>query len=243
MEPMDRFTFFKSYKDSIDKMPEEKRLTFLDALCDYAFYGIEPDMEWGLQAAFENARPNLNNSKACIENGRKGGRPAKKTSDDGAEKVDEENPPKTPLKPPSKGGLSSSISIPSSIPPSSSDSDSISSSFPDIVEAWNSVGLSRVVTLSETRKDKLRLRIKETSAEFIIETIRMIPSSEFLMGKNDNGWKADFDWLIANDTNLLKVSEGKYGGKKPSDIPFLDSIISRKLAVIATEPVEVRNVQ
>ena len=37
-----------------------------------------------------------------------------------------------------------------------------------------------------------------------------------MTGNNDRKWKADLDWLIKNDTNMLKVLEGKYndGGSK-----------------------------
>ena len=40
-----------------------------------------------------------------------------------------------------------------------------------------------------------------------------ISESDFLQGNNSN-WKITFDWLIENDTNILKVCEGQYDGKK-----------------------------
>jgi hypothetical protein len=40
--------------------------------------------------------------------------------------------------------------------------------------------------------------------------IEKIGSSNFLLGNNDKGWKVDFDWMIANDTNMIKIIEGKY---------------------------------
>ena len=39
-------------------------------------------------------------------------------------------------------------------------------------------------------------------------------NSEFLTGNNDRKWKADIDWLISNDTNIIKVLEGKYDDKE-----------------------------
>ena len=38
--------------------------------------------------------------------------------------------------------------------------------------------------------------------------------SDFLTGKNDRGWKMTLDWLIENDTNWVKVMEGKYDNVK-----------------------------
>jgi len=36
------------------------------------------------------------------------------------------------------------------------------------------------------------------------------------MGENDRQWVADFDWIIKNDTNWVKVMEGKYDNKGKS---------------------------
>lgn len=86
--------------------------------------------------------------------------------------------------------------------------------FKKIQEEFNLVGLSKVTTLSKSRKEKLKLRIKEFGEATIISAIQKIPKSEFLMGKNKNGWKCTFDWLIENDKNILKVYEGNYDGNE-----------------------------
>ena len=39
---------------------------------------------------------------------------------------------------------------------------------------------------------------------------RSIVDSDFLMGKNDRRWAADFDWIFQNKSNWLKVLEGRY---------------------------------
>lgn len=43
----------------------------------------------------------------------------------------------------------------------------------------------------------------------IAEVFRRANGSAFCCGKNDRGWRADFDWL-ANENNMTKVLEGKY---------------------------------
>lgn len=73
---------------------------------------------------------------------------------------------------------------------------------------------SKVNKLTDSRRKKLLLRIEEQGEENIIKAIDMASESDFLKGKNDKGWKMDFDWLIANDTNIVKVLEGKYSNKK-----------------------------
>lgn len=48
--------------------------------------------------------------------------------------------------------------------------------------------------------------------EFWKNVVRRISESEFCLGKNDRGWKADFDFLVKPDTHV-KVNEGKYDSK------------------------------
>ena len=78
------------------------------------------------------------------------------------------------------------------------------------IEVANECGLSTIVKLSEKRKAKLKARLDELGEDKIIQAINKIKESSFLRGENDRKWKVDFDWLIANDTNILKVLEDKY---------------------------------
>ena len=77
-------------------------------------------------------------------------------------------------------------------------------------EAATKYDLNKIIKLSDKRKAKLRARIDELGEGKIIEAIDKIKESSFLRGENDRKWKVDFDWLIANDTNILKVLEDKY---------------------------------
>lgn len=88
--------------------------------------------------------------------------------------------------------------------------------YSEIMDQWNKTateaGLPQVRRLSKKRKAKVKTRWAD--AEFrnqyatVLDRIR---GSPFLCGDNDRGWKADFDWLFTNDTNWLKILEGKYG--------------------------------
>ena len=93
--------------------------------------------------------------------------------------------------------------------------------FTRIVEAWNGIGLAEVRTLSKSRKDKIRLRVKELGADKIVEAIERIPNSKFLMGENRQGWRCSFDWLFTNDSNIVKVLEGNYEDSVASKIEQL----------------------
>jgi len=72
-------------------------------------------------------------------------------------------------------------------------------------------GLSRVQRLSDSRRKKISGRFSELgSLEKFTELFKIVQSTPFLLGDNDRGWKASFDWLIKNDQNWVKVMEGNY---------------------------------
>lgn len=81
--------------------------------------------------------------------------------------------------------------------------------------------LPAVLEFTESRKNKCRIRIeaaikKGRPDEYLEEFrsgIRKAQKTPFLRGEGENGWKATFDWFVANDRNLYKVLEGNYDGE------------------------------
>lgn len=90
--------------------------------------------------------------------------------------------------------------------------------YEEIKNLYNSIckSLSQVRSLSSSRKKHIKARWEQLDKD--IDTFRkafeLLESSSFCRGKNDRGWKADLDWVIANDNNIIKVLEGKYIDKK-----------------------------
>jgi predicted phage replisome organizer len=84
-----------------------------------------------------------------------------------------------------------------------------------IKDAYNSicVSLPSVKSLSEARKKAIRARLNQYSVEDILEAFRKAEASDFLKGKNDRNWQANFDWII-KDANLAKILDGNYDGKQ-----------------------------
>lgn len=80
-----------------------------------------------------------------------------------------------------------------------------------IVEAWNGIGLSRIVriTTDSERYRMLKARVKEYGVDAVIEAIRKIPEQPFLMGEGNKGWTINFEWLV-KPNNFPKVLEGNY---------------------------------
>lgn len=89
-----------------------------------------------------------------------------------------------------------------------------------LLSAWNDLavkcGLSKVISITKSRQSKISTRekdIKDFTTSFVL-ALGKIEKSDFLKGKNNNGWKVSFDWLIENDSNMMKVIEGNYDNKK-----------------------------
>ena len=69
----------------------------------------------------------------------------------------------------------------------------------------------RELTLERSKKCNARGNgNKEKFRDDFREAIIRAQTCPFLQGKNTRGWKADFGWLIENDTNIYKILEGKY---------------------------------
>lgn len=97
--------------------------------------------------------------------------------------------------------------------------------YKEIVDLFNSTckSLSKIQTLSDSRKSKIKVRWSELSSlEKFTELFKKVQSSKFLIGDNPKGWKASFDWLMENDKNWLKVMEGNYN--KESSKPYTKTV-------------------
>lgn len=86
-----------------------------------------------------------------------------------------------------------------------------------IMDAFNSLcpSLPSVKSLSEARKKAIRARLNSYSIEDIHEAFRKAENSDFLKGKNNRNWQANFDWII-KDANMAKILDGNYDNHKPA---------------------------
>ncbi len=99
---------------------------------------------------------------------------------------------------------------------------SITNSKPDnkgerefFLAAWNenaeAVGIPKMRMLNDARYKKLKQRINanENFLDDLVECLGKVSGSKFLQAGSWFG----FDWLVANDTNYMKVLEGSYDNK------------------------------
>jgi hypothetical protein len=92
----------------------------------------------------------------------------------------------------------------------------------DLVDSWNDCfgkALPQVIwPLSKGRHRKAAIRVKEhQNLDFWTQVFNNIEASDFLKGNGNGSWRCTFDFLIANDTNSIKIYEGAYAnGQKNS---------------------------
>lgn len=81
-----------------------------------------------------------------------------------------------------------------------------------VMEEWNQLqGVPPVqkIAAGTDRERMLKTRIRDYGLETVLEAIRMIPSSPFLLGAGSRNFVVNFDWFI-KPNNFPKVLEGNY---------------------------------
>lgn len=91
----------------------------------------------------------------------------------------------------------------------------------DAITFFNSIagdcGWPSVKKMSTARKSALKIRIKDIGGyDNWKEAIIKASNSPHLIGNNNRGWNADFDWLH-KDANFTKLIEGNYDTKGKSN--------------------------
>ena len=84
----------------------------------------------------------------------------------------------------------------------------------------NNQSLPEVKALTSERLKKCRLRINQAVRDGCLQqyladflaAVKKAQQTPFLRGEGARGWRAGFDWFIANNLNIYAVLEGKYDG-------------------------------
>lgn len=82
-----------------------------------------------------------------------------------------------------------------------------------VIQRWNSLKLTRLISIKNTRLELLNARINEYGIDKVLETIDSISRSKFLQGNNDRNWTITIDWFL-KPSNFTKVIEGNYLDKE-----------------------------
>jgi uncharacterized protein YdaU (DUF1376 family) len=88
----------------------------------------------------------------------------------------------------------------------------------DLAGFWNDHRgpMPQLLKLTKARAAKVCARIQADPSfpEIFRRAVLKARLTPFCCGSGDRGWKANFDWLVVNDTNCIAVLEGKYDGGK-----------------------------
>lgn len=75
--------------------------------------------------------------------------------------------------------------------------------------------LPKVSSMTEKRKKAVKARASEHGKASIMTVFNNVIQSAFLLGRNDQNWRCDFDWIF-KPTNFIKILEGNYNGTRLS---------------------------
>ncbi len=83
-----------------------------------------------------------------------------------------------------------------------------------IKDAYNTLcpSLPAIKTLSDARRKAIKARLNTYTVDDLHEAFMMAEQSDFLKGKNNRNWTANFDWIM-KDANLAKILDGNYENK------------------------------
>lgn len=97
-----------------------------------------------------------------------------------------------------------------------------------ILNIWNEIfseKLPKIAKITEQRKAKINARMplweklakeRNCDVETLLKSVfEKIKDSKFLLGDNDRGWRADFDWFVQSDKQTIKTLEGGYEHAEP----------------------------
>lgn len=223
-----KFPFFESYYVSFKEMPPEVIGQVVMAMGAYFFEEIEPDLSGMSKMAFELIRPVMEKTKtisAIRSEAAKGhGAPIgnsnaskNKQNQTKSNKEQTKNKQKQTDKDKDKD-KDKDIGLRNMDKEEDKDIEE-RKDIKEIVELYNSIctSLPRVQKLTPKRRRSLIMRLKTYTVGDLQRAFEKTQASDFLTGKNDRNWTADFDFII-NENKLTNILEGKYDNKKPSSI-------------------------
>ena len=120
--------------------------------------------------------------------------------------------------------------------------DGLSINIDNLVKAYNQLcpSLPAVQKLTNDRRAKIKARLKTFDEDEIKACFILAEQSDFLSGRSGR-WKANFDWLIKNDTTMQKVLEGAYANTVNEKNMSTEDRLKKALMEIQREMQDVRN--
>ena len=99
----------------------------------------------------------------------------------------------------------------------------------ELLRYWNSAMEGRVISklkqITEKRAKFIKIRLSNFTPEDLFKVIDKAAISDFLNGRvGTRGWIANFDWIFGNESNFIKVLEGRYDNVSSPSAPTQQSL-------------------
>jgi hypothetical protein len=221
----DRFLFFENYYNIAEKLPDDLRTKFYDALMRYIFRDEEPE-DVVVSALITAIKPSLDKEDTRggyrdgagrkpnqtqsneIKNNQKESKLIKINQIESNDNQNNQSFLETGNK---KQETGNNIIISNDMIVKKEDFD-----VPKINLVLNNHNLAEIKKLTPERKTKLKQRCSDVGGfdEFLAQMDTALRESSFLRGDNKNGWKADFDFFLQK-SSWQKAIEGGYQDSKP----------------------------
>lgn len=191
--------FYKSFFDAINNIEDAKiREQVYSAIFQYSLLEKEPELEGLALTLFILIKPQLAANLKRREDGKHGGRP-KKT-------IGFENKNHRLLKSDANKKPNVNVNVNENVNVNVNDID-----IESVRELFNSncIFMKPCQAITKKRAELIKELLEAYSIEEIKNTFEKANKTDWLIGKNEKGWKATFDWLIDID-HFTRVMEGAY---------------------------------
>lgn len=101
--------------------------------------------------------------------------------------------------------------------------DNIKEKEDKLIEIYNTYcsKLPEIKKITDKRKINIKKFLKEFTLEQFEEICKKANTTDFLIGKNERGWKANFDFIL-NIDKATAILEGKYTKKREKMDDFVE---------------------
>ena len=245
----DSFVFYKSFYEAVKNIPETSQLEVYKSIFEYCFNDVIPDTNDGIaKAMFILMKPNIDNAnaryQASVENGKKGGRPKKQKPIENLEKP-KNNLDETQEKP--NENLNDNVYVYDDVYENENDNLNENDNktakkiinYQAYVDKYHQrcTKLPKLRVLTDKRKGYIKTFTKTFTLEQFEEICDKANRSDFLTGKNDRGWKADFDFLLRIDKATAILEGGKYANKNENNNGVVLDSQGRKFCMTEQEDI------
>lgn len=233
---MERFTIFRLHYESLKRCTPEIRLELYDTMLGYAFDGKEPEFKNGMAEALWIAI--LPVIQYSIKQAQNGSKPKPRTNTLSNQTESKPNPSQIRNESKSDPIKEEEVEV-----ENEKENTTLKVDYGKIKDLWDSIcggSLGKIHKMTESRKSKIKIRANEfekSGSDYLaaFENIfTLIMQTDFLLGNNNRSWKVNFDWIIENDQNYVKVLEGRYSSSHSSH-QIVKQYESRRLSEHAAE--------